>query len=96
MCVDVGQGERGAGGKRSAAVEQMESELAGLYDEVLTGDEDVEEQERRLREGLKARQALDKWAKKMRNKVWVGVGVGGWGLGVRGQRIAREMPAAGG
>ena len=52
-------------GKTPAA---MDPELDELYDAVLTGDEDVADEERRLRARRKEGAALEKWANKMRNK----------------------------
>jgi len=52
-------------GKTPAA---MDPELDELYDTVLTGDEDVADEERRLRARRKEEAALEKWANKMRNK----------------------------
>ena len=54
-----------AGAKSQRAIAP---DLEKLYDAVLTGDEDVEEEERKLRARHKEGAALEKWTKKMRNK----------------------------
>ena len=85
-------------------------DLSELYNEVLTGDEDVGEEERRLRQAFKDKSALEKWGQKMRNKVlqfsspasmmMQVAGVGAREAQVRGSRKrgkphARLIPSAG-
>ena len=60
-----------ADGKAKAhakAAATIDLELTGLYEEVLTGDENLEDAEQSLRSAVKRRKALEKWAQKMRNK----------------------------
>lgn len=54
--------------KSEGRMSALAPDLEQLYDAVLTGDEDVEEEERKLRARRKEAASLEKWANKMRNK----------------------------